>query len=115
MPLEKLIAFLSHLFPCAIVKKEAFQLGKEVFSSRYLDGSSCLNQTAGDVEEIKHIRAEEDALFEKQRLQGIMPSDGDKTSTHKDQRSEAVNGHQFAHRIEEDHLGPSSIRSAWAR
>jgi hypothetical protein len=115
MPLEKLIAFLSYLFPCPIVIKEAFQLGKEVFFSRHLDGSSCLNQTPGDIQEMKHIRAEENTFFKKQRLERVVPPHGDKASTHKDQCPQTVDGNQFAHRIEEDHLGPFSIRSAWGR
>jgi hypothetical protein len=84
MLLKKLITILSHFFACPIVKKETFQLEEKLFFSRYLDGSSCLDQTARDVLEIKHIGTKEDALFEKQGFEGVVTSYGDKASTHKD-------------------------------
>jgi hypothetical protein len=84
MLLEKLIAFFPHLLARTFVKKEASQLRKELFFSGYLNRSSCLNQTAGDFQEIKHIRAEENALSEEQRLERVMTAYPDKTPTHKD-------------------------------
>jgi hypothetical protein len=112
MFLKKLITPFPHFFPRPFIKKEAFQLRKEFFFSGYLDRSPRLNQTAGDFQEIKHIRTEENTLSEKQRLKGIVASHWDKTSTDEDQCPETINAHQFAHCIEENHLSLFVTRSA---
>ena len=112
MLLKKLIAFLSHLVACAFVEKEASQLRKKFLFSGYLDGSSSLRQTLGDFQEIKHVRTEEDALPEEQRLERVMTPYLNKTPSHEDQCPEAIEPHQFAHRIEENHLGALLIGPA---
>jgi isopenicillin N synthase-like dioxygenase len=105
MLLKELIAFLSNLFAGSFVEKEAPQLRKKFFFSGYLDGSSSLRQTLGDFQEIKHMGTEEDTLSKEQRLERVMTPYPDKTPSHEDQCPEAIEPHQFAHRIEENHLG----------
>jgi hypothetical protein len=48
MLLKKLIAILSHFLACSFVRKEAFQIEKEILSSLHLDGSPCFDQAPGD-------------------------------------------------------------------
>jgi hypothetical protein len=53
---------------------------------------------------MEHVGTEEDRLAKEQRLERIVPSYRDETSSDEDDCSKAIEAHQLAHRIKKDHL-----------
>src|SRR5512137_636492 len=104
MLLKHLISPLTDLPSSLIIMQEPLDLSPQIFRILDLNCSLSLSQETGDFSEVGHVWSEEDAFLEKKGFKRVLPTQGDKAPSNKNEFCQAVELDQFSHGIKEDDI-----------
>jgi len=86
------------------IREEIDQHGLEPGRRVHLDGAAILEERAGDLGEVVHVRAEDDRLAEHRGLEDVVAAGVGQAAADEHQRGNLVQLRELADRVEDDHV-----------